>query len=39
MKIDKNTVATLSYTVTETDGKVVGRTQSDMPMVALIGHG
>lgn len=39
MKIEKNTVATLSYTVTETDGKVVGRTQSGEPMVALIGHG
>ncbi len=39
MEITKDTVATLSYTVTETDGKVVGRTEPGAPVVALIGHG
>ena len=39
MKISRNTVATISYTVTETDGKVVGRTQPGEPVEALIGHG
>lgn len=39
MNITKDTVATLSYTVTETNGQVVGRTQPDEPVTALIGHG
>ncbi len=39
MKIAKDTVATLSYTVTETSGQVVGRTEPGEPVVALIGHG
>ena len=39
MKISRNTVATISYTVTETDGKVVGRTEPGHPVEALIGHG
>lgn len=39
MNITKDTVATLSYTVTETNGQVVGRTQPDEPETALIGHG
>ena len=38
MKITKDTVATLSYTVTETNGKVVGRTEPGEPVTALIGH-
>ena len=38
MKISRNTVVTLSYIVTETDGKVVGRTQPNEPVEALIGH-
>lgn len=38
MKIAKDTVATLSYTVTETNGQVVGRTEPDQPVTALIGH-
>lgn len=38
MKIAKDTVATLSYTVTETTGQVVGRTESGQPVTALIGH-
>lgn len=39
MQITKDTVATISYTVTETNGKVVGRTQTGEPVHALIGHG
>ena len=39
MKISRNTVATISYTVTETTGQVVGRTQPGQPVEALIGHG
>ncbi len=38
MKIDKDTVVTLSYTVTETTGQVVGRTEPGQPVTALIGH-
>ncbi len=38
MKIAKDTVATLSYTVTETTGQVVGRTEPGQPVTALIGH-
>ncbi|MDY6466638.1 MAG: peptidylprolyl isomerase [Succinivibrio dextrinosolvens] len=38
MKISKDTVATLSYTVTETTGQVVGRTEPGQPVTALIGH-
>lgn len=38
MKIAKDTVATLSYTVTETNGQVVGRTEPGQPVTALIGH-
>ena len=38
MMITKVTVATLSYTVTETNGKVVGRTEPGEPVTALIGH-
>ena len=38
MKIAKDTVATLSYTVTQTDGQVVGRTEPGQPVTALIGH-
>lgn len=38
MKITKDTVATLSYTVTETTGQVVGRTEPGQPVTALIGH-
>lgn len=39
MKITKDTVATISYTVTKTDGQVVGRTEADAPVCVLIGHG
>jgi FKBP-type peptidyl-prolyl cis-trans isomerase SlyD len=39
VKISKDTVATLSYTVTETSGQVVGTTQQGEPVTALIGHG
>ncbi|MDY6415413.1 MAG: peptidylprolyl isomerase [Succinivibrio dextrinosolvens] len=38
MKIAKDTVATLCYTVTETTGQVVGRTEPGQPVTALIGH-
>lgn len=38
MKTAKDTVATLSYTVTETTGQVVGRTEPGQPVTALIGH-
>ncbi len=38
MKISRNTVATVSFVVTDQDGKVVGRTQPDEPVTALIGH-
>ena len=39
MKITKDTVATISYTVTKTDGQVVGRTEANAPVCVLIGHG
>ncbi|MGN0903150.1 MAG: FKBP-type peptidyl-prolyl cis-trans isomerase, partial [Succinivibrio sp.] len=39
MNITKDTVVTLSYTVTETTGQVVGRTEPNQPVTALIGHG
>ena len=39
MQITKDTVATISYTVTETNGQVVARTQPGEPVTALIGHG
>ena len=38
MKISRNTVATVSFIVTDQQGKVVGRTQPDEPVTALIGH-
>lgn len=38
MKISRNTVATVSFTVTDEEGKVVGRTQPDAPVAALIGY-
>ena len=39
MQITKDTVATISYTLTETNGQVVGRTQPGEPVTVLIGHG
>lgn len=39
MKISQNSVVTVSYVVTEESGQIVGRTQPDRPVVALIGHG
>lgn len=38
MKISRNTVATVAFTVTDETGKVVGRTQPDEPVTALIGY-
>ncbi len=38
MKISRNTVATVAFTVTDESGKVVGRTQPDEPVTALIGY-
>lgn len=37
MKISRNTVATVSFIVTDKDEKVVGRTDPKSPVVALIG--
>lgn len=39
MKISRNTVATVSFTVTDEKGQVVGRTDPKNPVVALVGHG
>lgn len=38
MKISRNTVATVSFIVTDEEGKVVGRTQPNEPVAALIGY-
>lgn len=38
MKISRNTVATVSFIVTDQQGKVVGRTQPNEPVTALIGY-
>ncbi len=38
MKISRNTVATVSFIVTDEEGKVVGRTQPNSPVAALIGY-
>lgn len=38
MKISRNTVATVSFIVTDEAGKVVGRTQPNEPVAALIGY-
>lgn len=38
MKISRNTVATISFTVADEAGKVVGRTQPGQPVEALIGY-
>ena len=38
MKISRNTVATVSFVVTDEEGKVVGRTQPNEPVAALIGY-
>ena len=39
MRISRDTVATVSFTVTDEQGQVVDRTKPDHPVVALIGHG
>lgn len=38
MKISRNAVATVGFTVTDESGRVVGRTQPDEPVTALIGY-
>lgn len=39
MKISRDTVATVAFTVTDEQGKVVGRTDPKMPVECLVGHG
>ena len=39
MRISRDTVATVSFTVTDEQGQVVDRTKPEHPVVALIGHG
>lgn len=38
MKISRNTVATVSFIVTDEENKVVGRTDPKKPVVTLVGH-
>lgn len=38
MKISRNTVATVSLIVTDQEGKVVGKTEKESPLVVLVGH-
>lgn len=39
MKISRNTVATLSFVVTDEHNQVLGRTDPNMPVEVLVGHG
>ncbi len=39
MKISRNTVASVSFTVTDENGQIVGRTDPKHPVEALMGHG
>ncbi len=39
MRISRNTVATISFVVTDENNKVVGRTDPHEPVVVLVGHG